>query len=100
LLSLPVPVVQKVDGAIHRINLYPLDSAIGFRNTYPLDSAGYPAFEQLGPACSKISVGKRAREKKQASTLSLSLFRIRFLKLLIGQILVCKDFYSIIGAAT
>ena len=33
-------VVQKVDNAIHRINLYPLDSAIfiGFRNTYPLDS--------------------------------------------------------------
>ena len=24
------PVVQKVDKAIHRINLYPLDSAIGF----------------------------------------------------------------------
>ena len=32
------PVVQKVDNAIHRINLYPLDSAIGFNNTYPLDS--------------------------------------------------------------
>jgi len=32
------PVVQKVDNAIHRINLYPLDSAIGFPNTYPLDS--------------------------------------------------------------
>ena len=32
------PVVQKVDSAIHRINLYPLDSAIGFPNTYPLDS--------------------------------------------------------------
>ena len=31
-------VVQKVDSAIHRINLYPLDSAIGFPNTYPLDS--------------------------------------------------------------
>ena len=33
---------QKVDSAIHRINLYPLDSAIGFHNTYliyPLDSA-------------------------------------------------------------
>ena len=32
------PVVQKVDSAIHRINVYPLDSAIGFPNTYPLDS--------------------------------------------------------------
>jgi len=32
------PVVQNVDTAIHRINLYPLDSAIGFPNTYPLDS--------------------------------------------------------------
>ena len=31
-------VVQKVDSAIHWINLYPLDSAIGFPNTYPLDS--------------------------------------------------------------
>ena len=38
---LQTPVVQKVDSAIHRINLYPLDSAIGFPNTYliyPLDS--------------------------------------------------------------
>ena len=34
------PVVQKLDSAIHRINLYPLaiDSIIGFPNTYPLDS--------------------------------------------------------------
>ena len=31
------PVVQKVDSATHRINLYPKDSAIGFPNTYPLD---------------------------------------------------------------
>ena len=31
-------VVQKMDKAIHWINLYPLDSAIGFPNTYPLDS--------------------------------------------------------------
>ena len=31
-------VVQKMDKAIHWINLYPLNSAIGFRNTYPLDS--------------------------------------------------------------
>ena len=32
------PVVQKMDGAIQRINLCPVDSAIGFPNTYPLDS--------------------------------------------------------------
>ena len=31
-------VVQKVDNAIHQINLYPLDSAIGVPNPYPLDS--------------------------------------------------------------
>ena len=33
-----VPVVQKVDSAIHLVNLYPLNSAIGFPCTYPLDS--------------------------------------------------------------
>ena len=33
-----VPVVQTLDSAIYRINLYPVDSAIGFPNTYPLDS--------------------------------------------------------------
>ena len=32
------PVVQKLDSAIHRINLYPVDNAIGFPNTYPPDS--------------------------------------------------------------
>ena len=32
------PVVQTVDSAIHRINLYPLDSAIGSPNIYPMDS--------------------------------------------------------------
>ena len=31
------PVVQKVDSAIHWLNLYPLDNAIGFPNTYSLD---------------------------------------------------------------
>jgi len=49
-----VPVVRKVDGAVHRINHYPLDIAIGFAITYPVDSdlSGgwrYPSFEQLGP---------------------------------------------------
>ena len=52
-----VSVVQKVDSAIHWINLYPLNSAIGFTSTYPLDSdlssgKRYPAFEQLGPGFS------------------------------------------------
>ena len=32
------PVVQEVDNAIHRKNLYPLDNAMGFPNTYLLDS--------------------------------------------------------------
>ena len=36
------PVVQKVDSAIHRINLYPLDSAIGSPNIYPLRIVIYP----------------------------------------------------------
>ena len=45
------PVVQKVDSAVHRRNLYPLDSAINFPNIYPLDSdfssgLRYPPFEQ------------------------------------------------------
>ena len=31
-------VVQKLDSAIHWINLCPLDNAIGLPNTYPLDS--------------------------------------------------------------
>ena len=36
-----VPVDQTVDNAIHRINLYKLDSAICFPNSYPLDSDLY-----------------------------------------------------------
>ena len=36
-IQLQAAVVQKVDSAIHRINLYPVDSVIGFPNTYPLD---------------------------------------------------------------
>jgi len=36
--TLLAPVVQKVDSAIHRINLYPVDNPIGFPNAYPLDS--------------------------------------------------------------
>ena len=32
------PVVQKVDNAIRRINLYPADSATALPKTYPLDS--------------------------------------------------------------
>ena len=40
MLGLPLlaPVVQTSDSAIHRINLYPVDSVIDFPNTYPLDS--------------------------------------------------------------
>ena len=30
--------VQKVDNAIHWVNLSPLEGAIGFPNTYPVDS--------------------------------------------------------------
>ena len=37
-IKLQAPVVQTLDSAIHRINLYPVDGAIGFPNTYPLDS--------------------------------------------------------------
>ena len=55
-LVLLAPVVQKVDSAIHWINLYPLDRVIGFPNTYLQDSnlsggQRYPTFEQpeLGP---------------------------------------------------
>ena len=49
------PVVQRVDSAIHWINVYPLDNAIDFPNSYlldidyPLDSAIQP-IEQPGPA--------------------------------------------------
>ena len=32
------PGVQKVDSAIHWINLHPVDNVIGFLNEYPLDS--------------------------------------------------------------
>ena len=32
------PVIQKVNNAIHGINLYPLDNAIGVSDTYPLGS--------------------------------------------------------------
>ena len=43
-----------LDSAIHRINLYPVDSAISFPDAYPLKSdlsGGYrfPTFEQPGP---------------------------------------------------
>ena len=31
-------VVLKLDSALHRINLYAVDSAISFPHTYPLDS--------------------------------------------------------------
>ena len=37
-----VPVVRKVNNAIHRINHYPVDSVVCFVNTYPLDSVIQP----------------------------------------------------------
>ena len=47
--------------AIHRINLYPVDSVIDFRKTYSLDSdlsggQRYPMFEQPGPAMGTLKV--------------------------------------------
>ena len=33
-----VPVVQRLDNAIHRINHYPVDSVVCFVNNYLLDS--------------------------------------------------------------
>ena len=46
--------VKRLDSAIHRIKLYPVDVAISFLNTYPLDSdlsSGLrsPTFEQPWP---------------------------------------------------
>ena len=48
-----IPVIQKVDSAIHGINYYAVDNAIGFLTTYLLNSdlSGgecYPTFEQPG----------------------------------------------------
>ena len=40
-MDMKISVVQKLDNAIHGINLYPVDDAIAFPNTCP--------FEQLGP---------------------------------------------------
>lgn len=31
-------VVRKLDDAVNRVNLSPVDSAIGFPNTYPMDN--------------------------------------------------------------
>ena len=46
--------VKRLDSAIHRIKLYPVDIAISFPNTYPLDSdlstgLRSPTFEQPWP---------------------------------------------------
>ena len=50
------PVVQKLDCAIHQINIYPLESGTGF---HPLvsdlaDGQRYPSSEQPGPAWSSL----------------------------------------------
>ena len=39
LFAFQAPFVQKMDNAILRINLYPVDKIIGFPNIYPLDRA-------------------------------------------------------------
>ena len=49
----PVPVVQKADNSIHRINNYPLDNVHFSVNIYPLDSGSsdgerYPLLKQPG----------------------------------------------------
>ena len=49
ILTRPQFIVQNMDNAIHRINLYPVDNVISFPNTYPMDGAGYPSFEQPEP---------------------------------------------------
>ena len=38
ILSDLASVVQRLDDAIHRMNLYPVDSAVRFAITYPLGS--------------------------------------------------------------
>ena len=37
-LIILVPVVQRVDNAVHRINYYPVDRVVCFASTYPLNS--------------------------------------------------------------
>ena len=39
LFAFQAPFVQKMDNAILRINLFPVDKIIGFPNIYPLDRA-------------------------------------------------------------
>ena len=36
-MTTEAPAAQKVESAIHQINLYPVDSAISFPNTYSPD---------------------------------------------------------------
>ena len=56
-----VPVVQRADNSIHRINHYPLDGFLCFVIIYPLDSdlsggPRYPPFEQSGPEEQKMKL--------------------------------------------
>ena len=44
LLSNLLPVVRKLDSAIHRIKLYPVDNAVHFAITYPWDSVIRPLY--------------------------------------------------------
>ena len=48
-------VVQRLDNAMHQINLYLVDSAISFPNTYPLDSV--ISFPNTYPLDSDLSGG-------------------------------------------
>ena len=64
-----IPVIQKVDSAIHGINYYAVDNAIGFLTTYLLNSdlSGgecYPTFEQPGPGAWLKSESKTGERRK------------------------------------
>ena len=69
-----------VDNAIHCMDKshYPVDNTIGFPNTYPLDSdlsggLRYPAFEQLGPACSVVTLFRYIWWEIQVTVVDLSI---------------------------
>ena len=44
-----MPVVQRLDNAIHRINHYPADSVVSLVNIYPLDSDSDPVDSFIQP---------------------------------------------------
>ena len=81
------PVVQKVDSAIQRINLYPLDGAIGFPDVYPLDSdlfirwIALPNFWTPGASFALVTSGGHfgGQEQKHFSSLGTKLY-LNYLK--------------------